>query len=405
MKPESLSKTEFVTLMAFMTSIIALAIDSMLPAFPQIKAEFHILSPEKMQMIIAYLFLGYSFGQLFFGPISDVFGRKAPIYWGFAIFILGSMLSGFAVNFEMFLWGRFLQGFGGAAPRIISLALVRDEYKGNAMAQIMSMVMTIFILVPAIAPSLGQVILFGFGWRAIFIVLFIVGLSAWIWFGLRQKETLPKSMRRHLNHEQIWYGVRETFSQSTTVACILVSGLLFGIFVGYLGAVQNIFTEIFGVGDQFPLFFGLLALSLGAASFFNSRLVMVLGMRKLIFIAFLCLATLSILFGLFLTYIQVGPPALWLFMTYMILAFFAVGFLFGNLNSLAMTPLGHVAGMASALLGFLQTTISVAVGVAIGRYFHHNVFPLVLSFGIVSLICIAILQLEKRFSQPKVPSI
>lgn len=399
MKSEPLSKTEFVTLMALLTSVIALAIDSMLPAFPQIRAEFSISTPEQMQQIIAYLFLGYGFGQLFFGPLSDVFGRKNPIYWGLAIFIIGSVMSGFAPNFAIFLAGRFLQGFGGAAPRIISLALVRDEYKGNAMAQIMSMVMTIFILVPAIAPSLGQLILHVAGWRAIFVVLFIFGFINWLWFGFRQKETLPKVLRRNLSLKQIKYGIYETLKQPTTLACIVTSGLLFGIFVGYLGAVQNIFTEIFSVGERFPLFFGTLALSIGAASFFNSRLVMVLGMRRLISIAFLGMALLSIAFVGYLHFLHNGPPALWLFMAYMIATFFAVGFLFGNLNAMAMTPLGHVAGMASSVLGFLQTSISVAVGVSIGKYFHHNVFPLVLSFGVISILCIAILQLENRFTK------
>src|SRR5690606_29282412 len=151
---KNLSVAEFVALMAFMTSIIALAIDSMLPAFPKIGAEFNVKTADEMQMIIAILFLGFGLGQLIFGPLSDVFGRRPSIYFGFAMFVVGAVLSGFVPNFELFLFGRFLQGFGGAAPRIISLALIRDEYSGNAMARITSLVMTIFILVPAIAPSL-----------------------------------------------------------------------------------------------------------------------------------------------------------------------------------------------------------------------------------------------------------
>lgn len=392
-----LKKSEFVALMALMTSLVALAIDSMLPAFPKIGAEFNIRSADELQMIVAILFLGFGFGQLIFGPLSDVFGRKPPIYFGIAIFIIGSILSGFAPSFEVFIFGRFLQGFGGAAPRIISLALVRDEYSGNSMAQITSLVMTIFILVPAIAPTLGQGILLLSGWRAIFIALFVMGVVVWIWFGLRQHETLPKSLRKKFNVAQLLEGAKETFSQPTTVACMLVSGLVFGIFVGYLGAVQDIFSSLFNAGDRFPLYFAILALSIGAASFFNSRFVMALGMRRLIFIAFLCMAALSNLFVIYLTLVQVGPPPLWLFMLYMILTFFSVGFLFGNLNALAMQPLGHVAGMGSALLGFVQSSISVVVGIFLGRYFHDDIIPLVLSFGTISLICIFILSFERRF--------
>lgn len=371
----------------------------MLPAFPQISEDFSIFNANELQFIIASLFLGFGFGQLIFGPISDVIGRKPPIYFGIAIFLIGTVLSGFASNFEIFIFGRFLQGIGGASPRIISLALVRDEYSGNAMARITSLVMTIFILVPAIAPSLGQVLLLFSGWRSIFLMLFAVATFAWIWFGLRQHETLPKKLRKKFTKTQILYGVKETFSQPTTLACMIVSGLVFGIFVGYLGAVQEIFAKIFQVGDQFPIYFAILALSIGASSFFNSRLVMALGMRRLIFLAFLYMTILSNLFSIYLFLFQEGTPPLWLFMIYMMLTFFSVGFLFGNLNALAMQPLGHVAGMGSALLGFVQSSISVAVGVYLGQFFHDDIIPLVLSFGTISLVCILILSFEKRFEK------
>ncbi len=391
-----LSRAEFIPLMAVLTAISALAIDAMLPAFPKIAQDFNIQSADQIQLIVAVLFLGFGFGQLVFGPLSDVYGRKPPIYFGLAIFIAGAIMSGFAQSYEIFLLGRFLQGVGGAAPRIISIALVRDEYAGNAMAQITSMIMTIFILVPAVAPSIGQGILVFSGWRGIFIVLFVVALIGWIWFGLRQQETLPKERRSRLTWGDIKYGAKKTFSQSTTLACMLVSGLLFGIFIGYLGAVQEIFTKFFNAGDAFPLYFGILALSIGASSFFNSRLVMALGMRRLIFLAFMSMAILSNLFVLYLSMFQVGHPPLWVFMTYMVLTFLSVGFLFGNLNALAMEPLGEVAGMGAALLGFVQSTVSVIIGVSLGHYFHESVIPLAMSFGTISLISMLILGFEKR---------
>jgi len=393
-----LSRPEFVTLMALMTSLIALSIDSMLPAFNAIHRDFRLQTPDQLQMVIAILFLGFGFGQLIFGQLSDIFGRKPPIYWGVAIFAMGSVLAGMTQSFEWFLIGRFLQGFGGAAPRIISLALIRDEYKGNAMAQITSMVMTIFILVPALAPTLGQGVIYFFHWRAIFILLCVVALSLWAWFAIRQHETLPPGLRRGFTAKQLVFGVKETFRQPTTVSCMIVSGILFGIFVGYLGSAQEIFSRIFHMEKLFPLMFGILALSIGGASFFNSRLVMALGMRRLILGAFLWMALISNLFALYLTnYLPSTPPPLMVFMIYMILTFFSVGFLFGNLNALAMEPLGHVAGVGSALIGFVQSTISVAIGIFLGKYYHESILPLVLSFGGASLICIFILSLEKRF--------
>ncbi len=398
-KAQPLRKSEFVTLMALLTSLPALSIDSMLPAMQQIGTDFKVISPAEIQLVVAAQFFGFGFGQLILGPLSDVFGRKPPIYAGLGIFILGSIMSGAALNYDVFILGRFLQGFGGAAPRIIALALIRDQFSGNAMAQITSLVMTIFILVPALAPTLGQGVLLFSGWRAIFFVLFLVGVITWIWFGLRQPETLAKKARKRLTIRQFASGVYETFSQKTTVSCMIVSGLVFGIFIGYLGAVQEIFAKLFNKGDQFPLYFGILALSIGSASFFNSRLVMALGMRRLILIALLWMSVLSNLFVLYLTQFQQGIPPFWLFMAYMMLNFFSVGFLFGNLNALAMVPLGHIAGLGSAILGFVQSTISVIIGISLGRFFHDGIVPLVVSFSTVGLICIFIFFLTGQFEE------
>ncbi len=393
----SLSRQEFVPLMALMTSLIALSIDAMLPAFPAIESAFAVSSKENLQMIIAILFLGFGFGQLVFGPLSDVFGRKPPIYWGIAIFIFGSALSGFANSFELFILGRFLQGFGGASPRIISLALIRDEYSGDSMAQITSLVMSIFIFVPAVAPTLGQGVLYFYTWREIFIVLAVTASLVWLWFGMRQPETLLPVKRKRLSRSDLLFGMRETFRQKTTRTCMLVSGLVFGIFVGYLGAVQSLFEELFDVRETFPLYFGMLALCIGSATFFNSRLVMALGMRKLILIAFTFMTVIGNLFAGYLVFFAQNAPPLWMFMAYMMMTFFSVGFLFGNLNALAMTPLGHVAGMASALLGFVQSTFSSIIGIFLGRFFQESITPLVLSFALISLVSLFLMLEERHF--------
>jgi DHA1 family bicyclomycin/chloramphenicol resistance-like MFS transporter len=390
-----------IALLASLTAIIPLAIDGMLPAFPEIGRAFELDSADQLQWIIAVLFLGFGFGQVLFGPISDVIGRKKPIYLGIFIFILGAVLSGLAPNFELFLLGRFLQGFGGSAPRIISLALIRDEYSGNAMARVTSLVMTIFILMPAIAPSLGQFVLIFAGWREIFILLFVFGTIVLFWFARSQKETLPVEKRKKMTWQYIGYGLKETFSHSTTLVSMIVSGMVFGIFVGYLGAVQEIFAEIFHSADRFPIYFALLALSIGAASFFNSKLVMLFGMRRLIVYAFIFMAILSNAFSFYLSLQDFLNPPLWLFMSYMILTFFSVGFLFGNLNALAMQPLGHVAGMGSAILGFVQSSLSVVIGVYLGQFFHESILPLVISFGTISIICIVIFGIEHSIKSKK----
>lgn len=391
-----LSKLEFVTLMALMTSTIALAIDGMLPAFPQISSDFSVESPSKLLMIMTVLFLGFGFGQLFFGPLSDVYGRKKPVYFGLVIFIVGSLLSGFAESYSLFIFGRFLQGFGGAAPRIISLALIRDEYSGAAMAHITSLVMTVFFIVPAVALILGQTIMNLSSWRMFFIFLFLIGVIIWIWFGLRQSETLPIYKRKRLTLTQIKYGIFETFRHSITVCCMLVSGAVFGIFVGYLGAVQEIFSKIFNAEDNFPLYFAILAGAMGVASFSNSKVVVRIGMKKLVTLSLVYMLFLSSFFYIYLSFNQQLVTPLWLFMTYMVLLFLSIGFLFGNLNAMAMEPLGHIAGIGSALLSFVQSFISVVIGVIIGPYFYSSINPLVLSFAVMSFICLILFFIESK---------
>ncbi len=384
-----------------MTAVTPLAIDGMLPAFPNIAAEFGVNSPDKIQLIIAILFLGFGIGQLVFGPLSDAIGRKSPIYWGLGTFAIGSVISGFANSYELFLFGRFLQGFGGAAPRIVSLAVVRDQFSGNAMAQIVSMVMTIFILVPAVAPSLGQGVLMLFDWRAIFILLFAMAALVWIWFGVRIEETLPVSSRKPFTFGQLWVGTQITFSKFTTVACMLISGLVYGLLVGYLGAIQNLFSTLFNVTTRFPAFFAILSLSIGVASFYNSRLVMKLGMRRLVWYAFSSMTFNSVIFAAYLVFFQTGTPPLWGFMLYLSLTFSSIGFLFGNLNALAMAPLGEIAGLGSALIGCTQSVVGVFVGIFLGQFFHNSVLPLVLSFGGVSLLCILIFLLDGFWQRAK----
>ena len=196
------SYAEFVLLVSMMMSLTALSIDAMLPALPQIGRDLNVQNTNDRQLVVSLIFLGLAFGQLFFGPLSDKTGRKPAIYAGYGLFIAGSLLSLFAISFPMMLFGRFLQGAGVSAPRAVTLALVRDEYEGRAMARVMSFVMTVFILVPMIAPILGQTILLFSGWRSIFGVFILLAAITLIWFALRMPETLAAENRApfSLNH-------------------------------------------------------------------------------------------------------------------------------------------------------------------------------------------------------------
>ena len=386
---------EFVTLMGILTSLLALSIDAMLPALSEIGAELGVENKNHPQLIVSSLFVGFAVGQLFFGPLSDSIGRKPAIYLGLGIFVLGDVISLLATNFPMMLVGRVLQGFGVAGPRIVAIALVRDRFEGREMARILSLIMMVFIVVPAIAPALGQGILFFAPWRYIF--GFILGLAtiAFVWFALRQPETLPPQKRVSFSFVQIISGVRQTCTNRSALGYTIASGSLFGAFIGYLSSAPQIFQVQFGLGDRFPLFFGSLAVAIGAAAFFNSRMVLRYGMRVLSWRALQGLSSMGILFCL-VTFARDGWLPLWGLMFWGAVSFFCIGILFGNFNALAMESMGHIAGTAAAVIGCLSTMTGLVIGAYIGQIYNGTALPLISGFTILSMISMGIMLWTER---------
>jgi DHA1 family bicyclomycin/chloramphenicol resistance-like MFS transporter len=379
---------EFVARVALMISLVALSIDAMLPALPAIGAELGVRHANDVQLVISALFLGLAIAQMIYGPLSDSFGRKPAIYAGFAIFIAGCVLSILARGLEMMLLGRFLQGIGAAGPRIVTMALVRDQYAGRAMARVMSLAMAVFIMVPVLAPAIGQGIMLVAHWRAIFVMLLAVALFALTWFALRQPETLPPARRKPFSLRGVAAGVRETFSHRAAFGYTMMAGLIFGSFVGYLISAPQIFLRQYHTGGRFALYFGLLAACIGAAMLVNSRLVMVWGMQLLCRIALITACGVSLMF-LGWAWALAGHPPFWALMIYLGVAFFCNGILFGNFNAMALEPLGHIAGVASAVVGSLTTFISLALGTLIGRSFDGTVLPLVGGFAGLGIAALA----------------
>jgi MFS transporter, DHA1 family, multidrug resistance protein len=386
-----LREGEFVALMALMISLVAMSVDAMLPALAQIGDELGAGHANQAQLIISALLLGLTVGQVVYGPLSDSIGRKPTIYAGLALFVLGSALSIAAPGFALMLLGRVLQGFGAAAPRIVVVALVRDEYAGAAMARIMSLVLTTFILVPVAAPAIGQGILLVAHWRAIFAMLLALGLVVLAWFALRQPETLPRERRVPFSLGQILRGVRETCVNRVAFGYTVAAGMIFGAFLGYIISSAQIFLSQYGVGRLFPLYFGGLALAVGAATYANSRLVMRYGMRRLSRLAVGVLGGSSLVF-LAIAWAAGGDPPLWSLMPYLAVAFFCFGLLFGNFNALAMEPLGHIAGVAAAVVGTITSLMSLTLGTLIGQSYDGTVLPLVAGFAVLGLGSLAVMR-------------
>ncbi len=377
--------TEFIALMAVLMSVVAISIDAMLPALGVMGQDLHVAGPNEAQYIISSIFAGMAIGQLVCGPLSDALGRKRIIYVTVALYLVGSVICLTAHSLPVMLAGRFLQGLGVSGPYVSTVSIVRDKYSGAAMGKVMSLIMMIFIMTPAIAPSLGVAIITFASWRYIFVLYIVYALLVMAWAGFRLKETLPPEKRISFSAAHIASGAKAVFSNRQTVCYMLAIAFVFGSMTGYLNSSQQIFQEHFGAGKMFAIYFGSLALTFGLASLGNSRIVEKLGMRKLAIRAITGIVAASAVF--FVINLVMTVPV-WMFLIYVACVFFGLGFLFGNLNALAMEPMGHIAGTASAIIGSASSIISIVLGTTIGQLYNDTLLPVTggfMVFGAVAL--------------------
>lgn len=378
---------EFVALMAMMMALVALSIDSLLPALPEIAVSLDRVGSNDIQLIISMLFLGLAAGQMIYGTLSDFIGRKPAVYLGLLMFFVGCIISFFADILAVMLVGRFLQGIGLAAPRIISIALIRDQYEGSVMAKVMSFVMSIFIIVPAVAPALGQGVLFFAHWRFIFLLLSLVAVIILLWFMFRQPETLEAENRMPFSFNRIFKAIVQICNNRVSLGYTIVAGFVASMFLGFLSSIQQIF-EAYNNAEIFAGGFAFLALFIGGASLLNAKLVVHKGMRFMVRVA---LAVLFIVSLIFLALSFFWHLDFWVIMIFFVISLFCVGILFGNLNALAMEPLGHVAGIGSSLVGSLSTFISVPFGILIGLSYNGTATPLIIGFLVFSLLSLGMI--------------
>ncbi|WP_179320160.1 multidrug effflux MFS transporter [Winogradskyella helgolandensis] len=387
MQNQKRSQLEFVVLMAALMSIVALSIDAVLPALPKIGDYLNSVNETENQKLITTIFLGLGFGQLIFGPLSDSFGRKPMVYFGFGVFIIASIICITTRSFEMMLFGRVLQGIGLSSPRTMSTAIVRDSYSGDHMAKILSVVTMTFILVPVIAPMLGQFLLNHFGWHSIFTVNLAFGSLIIFWFWKRQPETLHEKYKKTFRLANFKSGAITFFRIKSAVIYTLLSGLVTGSFMVYLSTSQQIFQVQYQLGDLFPYIFASLAVTIGLSTFLNSAIVIRFGMWNLVHIALIVFVVNSLIFVI--TFWSGINPPIEVLMVFLMLQFASVAFLFGNYRALAMEPMGHIAGVGAALNGFISTVMAVPIANFIGSFIKTSVLPLFIGFfvtGIIGLI-------------------
>jgi DHA1 family bicyclomycin/chloramphenicol resistance-like MFS transporter len=393
-KPQ-LPLVEFIMLMALLTSLVALSIDAMLPALNTIGKDLNSESSQQTYLVISLFFGGMALGQLFFGPFSDARGRRLTILVGLIIFIIGTFICYFSNSMEMLLFGRLVQAFGVSGPRIASMALIRDQYEGDAMARVMSFITVIFILVPMIAPLVGQAVLEYYHWREIFTVFWIVAVISGLWFFLRHGETLPREHRQRFSFHHFFRSCWWLLKQPQVMGYSIAMGFIFGSFLAYLSGSQTIFQDIYDTGKWFPLVFATLAFSIGLASFFNGVLVMKYGMNALCDKA----VFFSMVFGVALTAITLsyqGIPPMWMFISIMFFGFFFIGMLFGNLNAMAMLPVGHIAGLGAAFIGSLSSLIAVPIATFINQFLTTDLTPIALGFLVFTVLSFFAVRFGKR---------
>ena len=386
-------KLEFIAIMALLMSLVALSIDGILPALAVIGTDLGVTDTQKHQLLITMIFLGLGFGQLIFGPLSDSYGRKPIIYVGFLVFAIASIVCVNTNSYEVLIAGRILQGIGLASPRTLSIAMIRDSYEGDYMAKVMSFIVMIFILIPIIAPTLGQYLMLTYNWQTIFNVQLGLGILVLFWFWKRQPETLAVSKRIPFRTATLSSGFIEFFKHKQAVAFTLISGFITGSFMVYLSTTQHIFEIQYDLGEDFPLIFASLAIGVGFATYLNGVYVVRIGMKRiaLVSLAAYCLSALLYV----VLFFNVSNPPLWVLLTFFVIQFIAVGFLFGNLRALAMQPIGHIAGVGAAINGFISTVMGVLIASGIGAYVTTTAWPLFLGFSVCGMVSMVIFILNK----------
>ena len=391
--PATMSLGELVALLVAMTAVVALAIDMMLPALDDIAADLGTAHENDRQYVLTAYLLGFSAAQLIYGPLADAYGRKPVILGALGLFLAATLACMFAQSFETLLLARLLQGAAAAACRVIATAIARDLTSGRRMAEVMSMVMTVFMAVPVLAPGLGQLILFYLPWRGVFgfLFLFALGLVAWLHF--RMPETLHPEYRQKLGFGSSVRGFTEAMTTRLMLGYTLAGAAFFSGLYAFLGSSEQIFAEHFELGDRFPLAFAGIAFGMGITSYINSKLVMRWGQRRLSHGALIAFTAISAVHAVLLAS---GIDNLAVFMVMLAAAMALLGLIAANFSAIAMEPVGHIAGTASAAYGFVTGVVASLAGAFIGQLYDGTAVPLVTGQALMGALAIIIVFVTER---------
>ena len=387
----SLGRRELLALVAALMALMALGIDILLPAFDDIRVAYGLAEDSSApgQLITVY-FVGLAVAQLFFGPLSDWFGRKPVIYAGITIYVIGSLGAAIAPNFVTLLLFRFIWGVGAAGTRVVAVAVIRDCYEGSQMAKAMSEVMAVFVLVPIIAPTFGAGLIAIFPWESIFWFCAIAAVALCVW-SLRLPETLAPEHKTRFNWASTKAGYGRVLRTRLTASYTLASIFLQAVFVMYLSSSERIIGDILGRGDQFPIIFGVVAIMFGITALLNGRFVVVLGIKKLLFFSASALVFFSFVL-LVVTIVEAGNPGFWVFIPLLAIVLSTFMFIMPNLNSAALFPMGDIAGTAGAFTSAIRMSIGAAIGGVLNALIDESLTPF--AVGVAAMAIFAFISMS-----------
>jgi DHA1 family bicyclomycin/chloramphenicol resistance-like MFS transporter len=386
-------RRETVALLAGLMALNAFAIDAMIPALPAIGAELGVGDDNRRQLVVVAYMLGFGVGQLLWGPLADRFGRKPILGIGVALYAGFALLCGVAASFDLLIAGRVAMGASAAVTRVLVVAMVRDLFDGEAMAKVMSLVFMTFMLVPVLAPNLGQAILLVGPWRAIFWLLAGYGAVMWLWSFARLPETLHPQYRQPLAVGPIARAARLATVDRLSLGYTLAMTAIFGGLTAYIASIQQIVFDTYRAPQLIGLIFAAVAAPMALASWGNSRVVGRFGLRRVGhsgLIAFVAITSLHAAIGL-----TIAEP-LWLFAGLMGLTMMAFAFTTSNFATLAMTNMGPIAGTASSVQGVAGTIGGALIGLAIGQAFDGSQRPFLIGFAACGLAGLAIVLITER---------
>ncbi len=376
---------EFVCLIAIMMALNALAIDAMLPALPHIGEDLGVVNENTRQWVITAYLLGFGGAQLFYGPLADRFGRRPILFIGIGLYVGFSILAAFAHSFEWLILSRIGMGLGSAATRVLAVSIVRDRYSGRTMARVMSLSFLVFLGVPILAPTVGQLIMLVAPWRWIFGFFALFGGSFLLWAALRLPETLHPEDRMPIKVKRIAGAFGQALSSRIgmgyTLAMTAISGALFA----FINSSQQIFFDVFKSPGLFTTVFAMVAGGIALASVLNSRMVERLGSRLIAHTALFGFIGFSLLHA---AIAYAGHDSLWVFAALQACKMFCFGFIAGNFGSMAMEPMGHIAGTAASAQGFISTIGGALLGFWIGQHFDGTTVPMTVGFAVLGVVAL-----------------